>query len=131
MEGVVDTGKLVNTPESLLKELLELRTQVYAEGLQKFRSWYPDIRRLSFIPSALNLAFYLALRRRDLRGLQRALKPLGLSSLGLSEAGAIDNPTPSSLLWPALLGGRLKQEFDIRTRNAFTKANGISSARQN
>ena len=87
----MDIGKFGTTPESILNELLELRAKVYAEGLQKFRSWYPDIRRLSFIPSALNLAFYLALRRRDLRGLQRLLKPLGLSSLGLSEAGAIAN----------------------------------------
>ncbi len=80
-----------HNPELLLAALLELRETVYTEGLARFRGWYPGIERLSFIPSALNLAFYLALRRRDLRELQRALKPLGLSSLGRSEAGAIAN----------------------------------------
>ena len=81
----------MDNPDRILEQLLELREQVYAEGLEQFRGWYPSISRLSFVPSALNLAFYLALRRRDLRGLQHSLKPLGLSTLGRSEAGAIAN----------------------------------------
>ncbi|MHC1759398.1 MAG: pyruvate kinase [Negativicutes bacterium] len=87
----MDDKALSNDPGIVLDTLLELREKVTAEGLARFREWYPGIDRLSFIPSALNLAFYLALRRRDLRDLQRALKPLGLSSLGRSEAGAIAN----------------------------------------
>jgi pyruvate kinase len=42
--------------------------------------------RRSFQSSALNLAHYLALRRRDLRELQPRLTALGLSSLGRCEA---------------------------------------------
>lgn len=74
-------------PQLLLKELLALRQAVYQEGMEMFRQWLPAIYRHSFRYSALNLAFYLALRRRDIRMLQRALKPWGLSSLGRSEAG--------------------------------------------
>jgi pyruvate kinase len=87
----MDDKTFSGDPGKLLDTLLELRGKVYTEGLARFREWYPGIDRISFIPSALNLAFYLALRRRDLRDLQRALKPLGLSSLGRSEAGAIAN----------------------------------------
>ena len=42
--------------------------------------------REEFVPSARNLAFYLALRHHDLRDLQLELMPLGLSSLGRCEA---------------------------------------------
>ena len=38
-------------------------------------------RRREFLPSAPNLACYLALRCRDLRELQDGLMPFGLSSL--------------------------------------------------
>ena len=41
--------------------------------------WRPLIRREEFLPSAGNLARYLALRRHDLRPLQTALMPWGLS----------------------------------------------------
>jgi pyruvate kinase len=44
------------------------------------------IERAEFHSSARNLAAYLAVRHRDLRDLQRALAPLGLSSLGRLEA---------------------------------------------
>ena len=39
----------------------------------------------------MNLAFYLALRRRDIREIQEALMPWGLSSLGRLESRTIDN----------------------------------------
>lgn len=70
----------------LFKELLELRTQVHAEGQQLFESWEAYIDRTNFRHGAFNLACYLALRRHDLRALQQALVPLGLSSLGRCEA---------------------------------------------
>ena len=81
----------LNGPDRILEQMLVLREMIYKEGLERFQGWYPAISRLSFLPGALNLAFYLALRRHDLRPLQRALKPLGLSTLGRSEAGAIAN----------------------------------------
>ena len=87
----MNVKEMSRDPSSILDQLLELRGKVYAEGLERFRGWYPGISRLFFVPSALNLAFYLALRQRDLRDLQSVLKPLGLSTMGRSEAGAIIN----------------------------------------
>ncbi|MDR3591401.1 MAG: pyruvate kinase [Negativicutes bacterium] len=87
----MDAKSLSADPQLLLGELLALRQAVYQEGLDMFRRWLPEIERPSFRYSALNLAFYLALRRRDIRPYQRALRPWGLSSLGRSEAGAIAN----------------------------------------
>ena len=87
----MNVKEMSRDPSSILDQLLELRGKVYAEGLERFRGWYPGISRLFFVPSALNLSFYLALRQRDLRDLQSVLKPLGLSTMGRSEAGAIIN----------------------------------------
>ena len=64
---------LLNGPDRILEQMLVLREIVYKEGMERFRGWHPAISRLSFLPGALNLAFYLALRRHDLRPLQRAL----------------------------------------------------------
>ena len=75
----------------LYNSLFTLRTVVLQQGLAIFDQWYPDIRRSMFVYSCRNLAFYLALRCHDLRKLQKALLPLGLSSLGRGEARAIAN----------------------------------------
>ncbi len=63
-----------------------LRAEVTREGQQRFERWRPSIERRDFCASAVNLAQYLALRRRDVRELQQALTPWGLSSLGRSES---------------------------------------------
>ena len=76
-----------------LTEVVILRREVAAEGRSRFRSWRQRIARESFAPSALNFAHYLALRRRDLRPLQRKLMALGVSSLGRLEGrvlGSLD-----------------------------------------
>jgi pyruvate kinase len=73
-------------PLQLLQCLQELRSQVYAQGQLTFERWRSCIRRPDFLASARNLAYYLALRRHDLRPLQMALMPWGLSSLGRSES---------------------------------------------
>lgn len=70
----------------LLTTLQELRQSVNEEGKVIFEQWKKQIHRQSFINSSLNLAYYLALRRHDLRELQAALMPWGLSSLGRIEA---------------------------------------------
>jgi pyruvate kinase len=70
----------------LLRKLQVLREDILHEGAQRFERWRPMIERREFCASALNLAHYLALRRRDVRALQHALTPWGLSSLGRSEA---------------------------------------------
>ena len=80
-----------NRSQLLLHDLLELREQVVSEGDELIAQWRPALQRRSFVPSAVNLARYIALRRRDLRGLQEGLMPLGLSSLGRCEARVLEN----------------------------------------
>jgi hypothetical protein len=65
---------------ALREELLELRAGVADEGRQLLEAWRPALRRRAFLSSALDLAHYISLRRRDQRVLQQALMPLGLSS---------------------------------------------------
>jgi pyruvate kinase len=77
--------------EVLFQSLLALRAAVCEEGQTLFARWRPYIRRRAFLISASNLAYYIALRRRDIRPLQTALTPLGLSSLGRSEGRVMAN----------------------------------------
>jgi pyruvate kinase len=76
---------------ALLEELLELREAVVKEQQATFSGWKPQIRRVSFLPSARNLAAYLAFRKRDVRELQDRLTTWGLSSLGRSEGRILAN----------------------------------------
>jgi pyruvate kinase len=75
----------------LLGELVDLRNEVVGEGGRLLEAWRPALVRRAFLPSAVNLAHYIVLRRRDLRELQEALMPLGLSSLGRCEARVLPN----------------------------------------
>ncbi|MDX1991034.1 MAG: pyruvate kinase [bacterium] len=88
---LVPGHQALKDPNELLAAVLELRSAVYSEGQAMFEEWRPFIRRRSFLISALNLAYYLALRRRDLRPLQAALSPWGLSSLGRIEPHVLAN----------------------------------------
>ncbi len=81
----------LSTPQSLLLTLQALRQTVESEGKATFDEWNSHIQRTAFIDSALNLAEYLALRRHDLRSLQAALMPWGLSSLGRIEGRVMPN----------------------------------------
>jgi pyruvate kinase len=74
------------TVHEILKQLLALRIEVADKGELLANRWRSLVADTSFKPSALNLAHYLALRRHDVRSLQRALVPLGVSSLGRCEA---------------------------------------------
>ena len=78
-------------PQVLLQELQRIRQSVIHEGDRTFRKWRPAIARRSFAESAVNLAYYLALRSEDLRQLQLALMPWGLSSLGRIESRVLPN----------------------------------------
>lgn len=69
----------------LLAALEALRADVAGEGRARYRAFRPLIERPDFAACALNLAHYLALRRRDHRSLQRELMLRGLSSLGRLE----------------------------------------------
>lgn len=70
----------------LLATLRSLRETVEAEAEQRLTAWQPQIVMPEFGPDAANLAAYLAFRHHDLRGLQRELMRLGLSSLGRLES---------------------------------------------
>jgi pyruvate kinase len=97
--------------------LLELREEVAREGLRTFESWRPRLARTMFEPAALNMAYYLALRKRDLRPFQEALTPWGLSSLGRSEAHVLAS-LDAVLVSIARLTGRADLELPPRPRAA-------------
>jgi pyruvate kinase len=81
----------LSDPEILLNTLQQLRQLVIQEGEEIFNQWRSRIQRQAFVQSSQNLAYYLALRRHDLRPLQVALMPWGLSSLGRIEARVLPN----------------------------------------
>ncbi|NVN88625.1 MAG: pyruvate kinase [Rhodopseudomonas sp.] len=68
------------------------------------RVWAGRIERPGFEASAANLAHYLALRRHDLRPLQRSLMALGLSSLGRLESRVLPTLQAVSATLAALCG---------------------------
>jgi len=70
----------------LYAQVRALDESVRADGDERYQEWLPHITRSTFLPSAKNLASYLAFREHDLRELQDRLTPLGLSSLGRCEA---------------------------------------------
>lgn len=71
--------------ERMYQQLLEIRQIVRDEGQQLYESWDPSDMREDFKPSAQNLAYYIILRRFDLRELQIKMADFGLSSLGRLE----------------------------------------------
>jgi pyruvate kinase len=73
----------------LYREIDALLAAVLREGNAQVAAWAHCLGPADFRESALNLAHYLALRRRDLRDLQRPLMRLGLSSLGRSESRVV------------------------------------------
>jgi len=81
----------LSNPKNLLSTLQTLQHLVESEGQITFKQWQAHIQRPEFYASALNLAQYLALRRHDLRGVQAALMPWGLSSLWRIEARVMPN----------------------------------------
>lgn len=78
-------------PQVLLDDLLALRRDVYEEGQKIYNVWDNTIDRDEFRPSALNMAYYMALRRRNIVDIQEALSAYGLSSLGRAESRVMQN----------------------------------------
>ncbi|HYM97554.1 MAG TPA: pyruvate kinase [Candidatus Sulfotelmatobacter sp.] len=74
------------SPAQLLEALLALRHDVIRDRDATVERWQAHLDRAAAAPNITNLAAYLALRRHDLRGLQMALMPWGLSSLGRIES---------------------------------------------
>lgn len=98
----------LSNPQVLLTALYDLRQRVIQEGEQIFEQWRSRIHRPAFLKSGLNLADYLALRQYDLRPLQSALMPWGLSSLGRLEARV--RPNLDAVI--ATLGSICQQDLD-------------------
>lgn len=95
MTPVLTVGQSREDIASLFGEIEGLHREVNLRGRALFSSWRNWIRRRGFLASALNLACYIELRRRDLRGLQVRLMPYGLSSLGRCESRVL--PTLEAL----------------------------------
>jgi pyruvate kinase len=76
---------LAVSPCDLIDDLSALRDAVATASEETFTRWRPRLKRITFVPSARNLAAYLAFRRHDVRALQEQLAARGLSSLGRSE----------------------------------------------
>lgn len=70
----------------LAVEIEQLSQTILNDAEAIAATWSAGSARTDFAASARNLAQYLALRRRDLRPLQRRLMALGLSSLGRAES---------------------------------------------
>lgn len=102
--------------EDLHNRVAALIAEVEREGSAQAAGWSHAIMRAGFEESAANLARYLALRRRDLRSLQRELMLLGLSSLGRLESRV----APALLAVEATLAGLAGHSAGARpTKDAF------------
>lgn len=95
--------------KALLKVLQDLRQTVFEQGQALYQTWQPQINRRSFKLSALNLAYYLALRHQDLREIQMALMAWGLSSLGRSELRVLPNLDAAIATLGAICGADSRQ----------------------
>ncbi len=76
---------------ALLAQVRALRAQVASQADQRLEAWPAAVERAGFGAGRANLAHYLALRQHDLRPLQAALQPWGISSLGRSESRVLHN----------------------------------------
>lgn len=73
-------------PGTLLRDIESLQAAVLAGAERHLTRWQGWCDRPDYRPSAENFAHYLALRQHDIRGLQRRMMALGLSSLGRAES---------------------------------------------
>jgi pyruvate kinase len=108
------------TQRALVDGLAELRDEVAREAQQILAAWEPRLRRVGFLPSARNLAAYLAFRKHDLRPFQDELAAWGLSSLGRSEGHVMAN-LDAVLSCLAVLTGRIDLGHRRRPRPASFK----------
>lgn len=122
----------------LFDALWTLREAVAQEGREQLESWDPRLVRGEYGVSALNLAHYLALRRRDLVGLQEQLMVLGLSSLGRCESRVLANldAVLDTLAWkagcavPSHIAAPTPEEFFLGTRLLQKHTTALFGARR-
>jgi pyruvate kinase len=115
----------LSSPQFLLSTLQELRQNVESEGQNTFNQWRSHIQRSEFLPSALNLAQYLALRRHELRSLQAALMPWGLSSLGRIEARVMPNLDAVIATLEVICGSKSAQYLNRPPIESFIEGNRL------
>lgn len=112
----------------VLDRILQVRETVSRDGRATFARWRPAIRRRAFAASALNLAHYLALREHDLRELQRALIPLGVSSVGRSEAHVLASLDAVTCAVAALAGRSMTSVRRPSPRQFFRGEDRLAAA---
>ena len=121
----------------LFDALRALREAVAEEGREQLERWRPRLVRDEYEVSALNLAHYLALRRRDLVALQERLMVFGLSSLGRCESRVLANldAVLDTLAWkagrsvPSHIVAPEPEEFFLGTRLLQKNATALFGAR--
>jgi pyruvate kinase len=111
--------------KELLEDLLCLRLEVTQEAariLDDYRESFSN-GRLSY--SAVNLAHYVALRRRDLCSLQKRLAEAGLSSLGRSESHVLVNLDVVIRLLAKVVGENVDAAIADDDSQAFSKGRDL------
>ena len=90
----------------VLAELIDELTTIRAGCLEIEHAFEADLSDVhpTYRDSARNLLHYVALRRGDIRDLQKRLASLGLSSLGRTESHVLDNLTAVSRILHCLVG---------------------------
>lgn len=111
--------------EELLKELISLRESIISEGLKLYSAYQPHITREQFKYSALNLSYYVAARRRDLRKIQTYLTANGLSSLGRSESRVMETLDSVIINLNSITGNKIKLDFQRPSLEQFFKGEDI------
>ena len=118
-------SQFLSSPNVLLSNLQSLRQKVESEGAITFNQWQSGIHRAEFLPSALNLAQYLALRQYDLRDIQSALMPWGLSSLGRIEARVMPNLDAVIAALEVMCGKCSTENFHRQPLESFFEGNRL------
>ena len=108
----------------LHREIDALIADVRREGDGQMAAWADWVVRAGFAESAANLAAYMALRRRDLRALQRPLMNLGLSSLGRLESRVLPTLMAVKAALAALAG--LAHEEEASAESFFAGERRLS-----
>lgn len=111
----------------LLSRLDQLKRDVSAAASDLLADWQPATACGEFLPSAVNLAHYLALRRADLNSLQPGLQALGLSTLGRCEPHVMASLDAVRATLGRITG---KDEAEYPDPSAFASGPATLAARQ-
>jgi pyruvate kinase len=113
----------------LHQRLRTVREGVATAGETLASRWRPLVADTSFKRCALNLAHYLALRRHDLRPLQQALVPLGVSSLGRCESHVLPTLDAVVATLGAIAGVPAASSPPRPARRCFAEASAAAASR--